>query len=275
MRQVLAAVLLAGFAAASSQTFGQEASGSKRVVLVELFTSQGCDMCPTAEKNLGTLDGSARVVPVAFHVDYFNEPWHDTFSDKLYSQRQAAYNSVYTKPKNAEYGIYYTPMIMVDGVQSENGRDPAGIQRAIQAALKNEPQVQLTTKFELKSDKQAGTVSISVKSPSRRADGHDVIVCAVLRDDQVITKVQSGENANKTLNGRFPARSSQFEITKLTTEKPISYQFSFKAPAGRPANRLGIVVFVQDQKSGEIYQSAYLPWQAKETETKPTAETSR
>ena len=27
----------------------------KRMVLVELYTSQGCDMCPTAEKVLGAL----------------------------------------------------------------------------------------------------------------------------------------------------------------------------------------------------------------------------
>ncbi len=32
----------------------------KRMVLVELYTSQGCDMCPTAEKMLG---GAGRAGP--------------------------------------------------------------------------------------------------------------------------------------------------------------------------------------------------------------------
>jgi len=46
----------------------------KRMVLVELFTSQGCDMCPTAEKVLGALaERDRRIVPIAFHVDDFIE----------------------------------------------------------------------------------------------------------------------------------------------------------------------------------------------------------
>ncbi|WP_422927802.1 DUF1223 domain-containing protein [Singulisphaera sp. PoT] len=67
----------------------------QRVVLAELFTSQGCDMCPQAERVLGSLaERHDRVVPIAFHVDYFNDPWKDVFSDELYSQRQMAYNEI-------------------------------------------------------------------------------------------------------------------------------------------------------------------------------------
>src|SRR4051812_3705493 len=77
---------------------------SKRMVLVELYTSQGCDMCPTAEKILGQLAERNRgIVPIAFHVDYFNKPWKDVFSDPIYSQRQMTYNQIYTKPKPAEH----------------------------------------------------------------------------------------------------------------------------------------------------------------------------
>src|SRR3954470_6074020 len=111
-------------------------STSSRKVLVELYTSQGCDMCPTAEKILGALaERDRRIVPIAFHVDYFNDPWKDVFSDPLYSQRQMAYNQLYTKPKNREYGLYYTPMLMIDGKQSVTGRDPASAEAAIRQAL--------------------------------------------------------------------------------------------------------------------------------------------
>src|SRR5262249_24389299 len=101
-------------------------------VLVELYTSQGCDMCPAAEGLLGALaERDRRIVPIAFHVDYFNDPWKDVFSDPLYSQRQMAYNQLYTKRKHPEYGLYYTPMLMIDGERSVNGRDRAAAEAAI------------------------------------------------------------------------------------------------------------------------------------------------
>jgi hypothetical protein len=66
---------------AAAQETGRDAA--RRMVLVELYTSQGCDMCPTAERMLGAL-GDRRIVPIALHVDYFNDPWQDVFSDPLY-----------------------------------------------------------------------------------------------------------------------------------------------------------------------------------------------
>jgi Protein of unknown function (DUF1223) len=107
------ALVLMGLAgcAACCAAYGQgEPPAATRKVLVELYTSQGCDMCPQAEEWLGALaQRNHRIVPIAFHVDYFNDPWKDVFSDALYSRRQMTYNQLYTKPKNAEYGLYYTP----------------------------------------------------------------------------------------------------------------------------------------------------------------------
>ena len=145
---------------------GTEREDTPRMVLVELFTSQGCDMCPEAERLLGVLAArNSRVVPIAFHVDYFNKPWKDPFSDKLYSERQAAYNTLYTKPKNPEYGLYYTPMLMVDGLLSVNGRDPEGIQAAVRQAQTRKPQVALEAELMFKDDQRAGDLRISPRGP--------------------------------------------------------------------------------------------------------------
>ena len=139
----------------------------KRVVLVELYTSQGCDMCPTAEKVLGALaEQDRRIVPIAFHVDYFNDPWKDVFSDPLYSRRQMTYNQLYTKPKNPEYGLYYTPMLMIDGEQSVNGRDPVSAEAAIRQALTRKPAVRIDVALDLKGDGLSGTATIKVMSRS-------------------------------------------------------------------------------------------------------------
>ncbi len=226
LRFVLAAVLTSGSVAARGQ--GVDRDGAKRAVLVELYTSQGCDMCPAAEKILGALaEREPGIVPIAFHVDYFNDPWKDVFSNALYSQRQMAYNQLYTKPKNAEYGLYYTPMLMIDGEQSVSGRDRAAAEAAIREALARRPAVTLDIALDLASDGLAGTATVTVASQSPGAEKSRLLVCAVLREDGVLTRVRSGENAGKSLLARFPARQTKFEFTELDGKAPRSHQFRF------------------------------------------------
>ena len=242
----------------------------KRMVLVELYTSQGCDMCPTAEKMLGALaERDSRIVPIAFHVDYFNDPWKDIFSDPLYSQRQMAYNQLYTKPKNQEYGLYYTPMLMIDGRQSVNGRDPASAEAAIRQAQARKPAVGLDVDLDLGSDGRSGTATIKVTSRSAGAEKSPLLVCAVLREDGVVTDIPSGENAGKSLVARFPARQTKYEFIELDGKSPATKRFPFKIePAWNPQN-LRLAVFVQDKRTGAIHQATDLPWRSA-----PTASTS-
>jgi hypothetical protein len=241
----------------------QVGGGSKRLVLVELYTSQGCDMCPEAERLLGALgDRDRGVAPVAFHVDYFNDPWKDPFSDALYSQRQMAYNTLYKGPKNADYGLYYTPMVMVDGIQPVNGRDPEAAAAAIRQAKTRRPEVAITPSLHLKDGGRSADLTIKVTGRSEKVAGRDLLVCAVLRDDKVVTQVGSGENAHKTLTARFPARATKYEFVKLADKADASVRLTFALDPSWKTERLGLVIFVQDKQSGAIYQAATIPWKA-------------
>ncbi len=89
-------------------------SGNVQTTLVELFTSQGCSSCPPAERWLGKLQHDPRlwkeVVPVAFHVDYWDYiGWRDSFAKPAYSERQRRYRS-----NNAIRSVY-TPGFVVNG----------------------------------------------------------------------------------------------------------------------------------------------------------------
>ena len=233
----------------------------KRMVLVELYTSQGCDMCPTAEKVLGALaERDRRIVPIAFHVDYFNTPWKDIFSDPLYSQRQQTYNQIYTKPKPAEYGLYYTPMLMIDGEQSINGRDPDSAEAAIKQALAKKPAVGLDAKLETKGDGLSATANIQVTSRSSRVEKLPLLVCAVLREDGVVTEIPSGENAGKSLVGRFPARQTKFEFIELDGKSPTTVRLPLTLDPTWNPRAIRVAIFVQDKKTGAVYQATDLPW---------------
>jgi hypothetical protein len=239
-----------------------------RMVLVELYTSQGCDMCPTAEKILGALaERDSRIVPIAFHVDYFNNPWKDVFSDPMYSQRQMAYNRIYTKSKNPDYGLYYTPMLMIDGEQSVNGRDPASASAAIRQALARKPAVRLDVSLDIKSGGFSGTATIKVTSRSTRAEKSPLLVCAVLREDGVVTDVPAGENAGKSLIARFPARQTKYETIEVDGKSSITQRFSFEVEPAWNRQKLRLAVFVQDKRTGMVHQAADVPWRTPTTKT--------
>ena len=82
-------------------------SGETQTSLLELFTSEGCSSCPPAEKWLSALKSNPdvwkKIVPVAFHVDYWDHlGWRDRFAKPEYTSRQQRYaatwggDSVYT-----------------------------------------------------------------------------------------------------------------------------------------------------------------------------------
>ena len=129
MRAVLLS-LVAGCAAASADR--PAAVGAP--VVVELFTSQGCSSCPPADKLLSSFarDGSVRgraVVPLAFHVDYWNElGWADPYSSPAWTARQQGY------ARSLGDRSVYTPELVVAGGTGMVGSQAGRVADAIAAA---------------------------------------------------------------------------------------------------------------------------------------------
>ena len=68
-------------------------SGPQTVALVELYTSEGCDSCPPADRWLSSAFpvGAAgrNVAALAFHVDYWDRlGWKDRFAAPAFTARQ-------------------------------------------------------------------------------------------------------------------------------------------------------------------------------------------
>jgi hypothetical protein len=105
----VAAGLLVAAAAARAQACSAE-SGAQVPTVVELYTSEGCNSCPPADRWLSTLKDKPGVLAAAFHVDYWDRlGWKDRFASPRYSERQAQLQAA------AGERFSYTPQVRVNG----------------------------------------------------------------------------------------------------------------------------------------------------------------
>ncbi|PCI32897.1 MAG: DUF1223 domain-containing protein [Alphaproteobacteria bacterium] len=80
------------------------------LVVVELFTSQGCNLCPPADKILAEFSQQDNILALSYSVDYWNYlGWKDTLAMAACTSRQKNYNI--SLGKN---GVY-TPQMIIQG----------------------------------------------------------------------------------------------------------------------------------------------------------------
>ena len=88
------------------------------LVVVELFTSQGCSSCPPADALPAVLDKDANVPVLSEHADYWDHlGWRDPYSLSAFSARRQRYARRF-----AQDGPY-TPRMVVDGRTQFVGSD--------------------------------------------------------------------------------------------------------------------------------------------------------
>ena len=213
-------------------------SSSPRLHLVELYTSEGCNSCPPAERWMSTLRKHADLIGLEFHVDYWDTAeWHDPFSDHAYTSRQ----QVIAKRRNRDQ--VYTPQIWLDGrvwVNWPKGAPP-------------EPASAEAPVLDLSLD--AGDpvhVAIDVASAGSKPDYR---VYAALVETGLSEYVRAGENGGKTLSFDEVVRAfaGPFDLPHA--------EFALKPPPRAKREHTSVVAFVQDEASGDVIQAVRAPLQ--------------
>lgn len=87
-----------------------DATASAQNTVVELFTSQACPACRSAEALIEELSDRDDVLPLAFHVNYWDfTGWKDPFAKEAFTIRQRIYNTRFSVPFVA------TPQFVING----------------------------------------------------------------------------------------------------------------------------------------------------------------
>jgi hypothetical protein len=162
--------------------FMSTASAETRPVVLELFTSEGCSSCPPAEVVVTELAQRPNVLPLSFHVDYWDDlGWRDRYSLASATQRQRVY------ARTLRRSSVYTPQAVIDG-----SRDIVGSQRTAVMDAVSGRRDGVATSVSINH----GTIQIHVGSGSDSA-GADVLLVGYLRE--ATTSIGRGENAGRTL----------------------------------------------------------------------------
>ncbi len=223
-------------------------SPAHTIALLELYTSEGCDSCPNADRFVSNLAKSMsltsdQVIPLSLHVDYWDYiGWKDAFAKPVFTQRQRQLAQL------ANSRTVYTPEFFLAGRELREWRNNLSAEVARinrQAAQAN---IQLTiNKLESKQ------LFFSVSASSTK-NAH---LYFALVEQSIVSKIMAGENRGATLQHDFVAREwgdpIPFNASVINTQNrqlPIPSNAVFK--------NLSLLAFVQSDK-GEVLQALSLP----------------
>lgn len=227
-------------------------SGPQTVALVELYTSEGCDSCPPADRWLSSTfpAGSANrdAAALAFHVDYWDRlGWKDRFAQPAFTARQ------YESMRANRSGLVYTPQVLVQGRELRGWRDANGT--ASLAAIKAQP-----ARAEIVLEAEPTTGSIAARARARVAEGSGARrakLVVALTESGLVSEVKTGENAGKRLVHDHVVRWLSDPVAVRATDGVVAdWTLPWPAEAGTART---LVAFVQDVESGEVLQALALP----------------
>jgi hypothetical protein len=235
MRRILFLCLMAAMAAIA---FAQ----SKPVVVVELFTSEGCSSCPPADALFRELQAhgvaGADLALLGEHVDYWNNlGWRDGFSSAQFTRRQAEYTGM------LHVADAYTPQAVVDGRVELVGND----EKALRNAIDKEAKSQKPLKVSLNWDNAAQTAHVTVEG---NASGE---LFVAITEDGLSSAVKAGENNGKTLAHAAITRKM---IDVGPAKNGMSKDVKVALDAKWNVANLRVIAFVQNMKSGAILGAA-------------------
>jgi hypothetical protein len=250
-----AALLLAAMHASPSHAMQCGAqSGAGTTALVELYTSEGCDSCPPADRWLSSLGGRGyapeRVVPIALHVDYWDYiGWKDPYAKALFSARQRKLAQVMRAK------IVYTPQVLLQGEDFRRWHSGA-FDEAVAKINARAARARIALTLDARG-KDAFTVEAraEILDPSQRAAA---ALYLAAYENKLVSAVGAGENRGKTLTHDYVV----FEWVGplgFSVDGKLAERRSLPLLPKAIAKHSGVVAFVQNRSTAEVLQALLLP----------------
>ena len=210
---------------------------------LELYTSEGCNSCPPADRWLSGIAKAyprERVVPLALHVDYWDYiGWKDPYARREFSQRQRRLSQL------QRVALVYTPQVVLQGADFPDwgGRD---FDRAVERinARPAAADIGLTI-----LERSASAFRVQVDA---RANAPEAQVYLAAYESGLSSQVLAGENRGRRLPHDYVALEWKGPYDLGRRDVALAY-----LPKAKPADS-GVAAFVQNHRTGEVLQALML-----------------
>ena len=227
------------------------------VALVELYSSEGCDSCPPADRWLATLqDGDQfpdKLIPLALHVDYWDYlGWKDPFADARFGERQRVLSRL------AGTSVVYTPEVFVNLRELRGWRSPAQFRENLQRVNAEPARASIGLEIGAAVDGRLPLQARFRIKPGATAEKPQAYVA--LYENKLATAVKSGENKGATLRHEHVVRQWIGPIAFSGAVGDLKAELKTTLAIERGANlkNLGIAAFVQDAGRRDVLQATAL-----------------
>ena len=233
----------------------QVTSGPSAISIAELYTSEGCNSCPPADKWFSTLrlqkDG---IVPLAFHVDYWDYiGWKDRFAKAAFSERQR--ESVRRQGGRTSY----TPQVMINGQDQRRWSDQSQWSSILKNIAARSPRANLALTFAVAPTGLDAAMTVTMPQFADRADAG---VFLAVTENNLFSGVTAGENRGTTLKHDHVVRAIFGPLSgaaKDRAEGKLVIKQAVTLEQGWKRDDLSLVAFVQNLRTGEVYQALSTP----------------
>ncbi|NQY21528.1 MAG: DUF1223 domain-containing protein [Campylobacteraceae bacterium] len=211
-------------------------SPENKVNLIELYTSEGCSSCPSADKWLNNLENNKNLfktfIPLAFHVTYWDFlGWKDSFGKKAFDKRQRNYSSNVWKKNSV-----YTPQFVINSKEYKQW-------------FSNKKFPKITNEYAgiLEADLENNKIKVLYSNKNKNMNSI-INVNILILENNLKVFVKKGENKNKTLVHNFVVKDFYNYKSEIKNgEFKDSYTFNIK----NKKNKI-LVVFISSESNQQI-----------------------
>src|SRR4051812_34660493 len=256
--RLLVFVLGACMALSSRASECRVKSGDFTAALVELYTSEGCDSCPPADRwlsGLGKVYPPGRVVPLSLHVDYWDYiGWKDPYAKHEFSNRQRKLTQL------QKLAFVYTPQVMLQG-KDFRAWGSAAFEDAVSRVNAQKAKATMELKVTSLTNARIGVeATAELLDPGLLDRGHkgEAALYLAAYENKLSSVVTGGENGGRTLAHDYVVLEWQGPLEFASGPRLAARRDLPLLPKAVPANS-GVVAFVQNRRTAEVLQALMLP----------------